>query len=61
MVSMIHGAAHRINTQTLAGPAHQQVTLSALTAIGVDLVDGDTVALELPLSDLLSGGYFGIH
>lgn len=61
MVSMLHGAAHRVQAQTLAGPAHQQVTLNALTAIGIDLVDGDAIALELPLIDLLSGGYFGVR
>lgn len=61
MVSMLNGAAHRIHAQTLAGPVHQQVTLTTLTAIGVDLVDGDTIALEQPLELLLNGGYFGIR
>lgn len=61
MVSMLNGAAHRVNTQTLAGPAHLQVTLSTLLAIGVDLVDGDTIAPEQPLADLLNGGYFGVR
>lgn len=61
MVSMLNSAAHRVHAQTLAGPAHQQITLNTLQAIGVDLVDGDIVALELPLSELLSSGYFGIR
>ncbi len=61
MVSMLNGAAHRIQAQTLAGPAHQQITLTTLTAIGVDLVDGDAIGLEQPLSHLLDGGYFGIR
>ncbi|WON75817.1 diguanylate cyclase [Serratia sp. UGAL515B_01] len=61
MVSMLNGAAHRIQIQTLAGPAHQQVTLEALRTIGVDLVDGDTVAVEQPLNHLLDSGYFGIR
>ncbi|MGN7974819.1 diguanylate cyclase [Serratia sp. 22264] len=61
MVSMLNSAAHRVQAQTLAGPAHQPITLNTLQAIGVDLVDGDTVALELPLSELLSSGYFGIR
>lgn len=61
MVSMLNGAAHRVHAQTLAGPAHQPITLNMLQAIGVDLADGDTVALEQPLSELLNGGYFGIR
>lgn len=61
MVSMINGATHRIHAQTIAGPAHQQVTLTTLTAIGIDLVDGDAIAPEEPLSRLLDTGYFGIH
>ncbi|AHG18990.1 diguanylate cyclase [Chania multitudinisentens RB-25] len=61
MVSMINGAAHRIHAQTLAGPVHQQATLNALTAIGIDLVEGDFIAQEQPLVDLLAGGYFGIR
>lgn len=61
MVSMLNGAAHRIQAQTLAGPAHQQVTLTTLTAIGVDLVDGDAIECERPLSHLLDTGYFAIH
>ncbi|WP_250547413.1 EAL domain-containing protein, partial [Serratia marcescens] len=61
MVSMLNGAAHRIKAQTLAGPAHQPVTLQALRDIGVDLADGDQVALEQPLAVLLSDGYFGIR
>ncbi|WP_330112977.1 diguanylate cyclase [Serratia marcescens] len=61
MVSMLNGAAHRIKAQTLAGPAHQPVTLQALRDVGVDLADGDQVALEQPLAVLLSDGYFGIR
>ena len=61
MVSMLNGAAHRIKAQTLAGPAHQPVTLQALRDIGVDLADGDQVAQEQPLAVLLSDGYFGIR
>lgn len=61
MVSMLNGAAHRIKAQTFAGPAHQPVTLQALRDIGVDLADGDQVALEQPLAVLLSDGYFGIR
>ncbi|MGK2698835.1 diguanylate cyclase [Serratia surfactantfaciens] len=61
MVSMLNGAAHRIKAQTLAGPAHQPVTLQALRDVGVDLADGDLVALEQPLTVLLSDGYFGIR
>ncbi|CAI1039372.1 diguanylate cyclase [Serratia grimesii] len=61
MVSMLNGAAHRVHAQTLAGPAHQQITLNTLQALGVDLADGDAVAREQPLTELLSGGYFGIR
>ena len=61
MVAMLNGAAHRIKAQTLAGPAHQPVTLQALRDIGIDLADGDQVALEQPLAVLLSDGYFGIR
>ncbi|MFC0225159.1 diguanylate cyclase [Serratia aquatilis] len=61
MVSMINGAAHRINIQTLAGPADLQVTLNALATIGIDLVDGDAVGLEQPLTELFDSGYFGIR
>ena len=61
MVSMLNGAAHRIKAQTLAGPAHQPVTLQALRDVGVDLAEGDQVALEQPLAVLLSDGYFGIR
>lgn len=61
MVAMLNGAAHRIKAQTLAGPAHQPVTLQALRDIAIDLADGDQVALEQPLAVLLSDGYFGIR
>lgn len=37
------------------------MTLQALRDIGVDLADGDQVALEQPLAVLLSDGYFGIR
>ncbi|MNV60377.1 putative diguanylate cyclase YegE [compost metagenome] len=61
MVSMLNGATHRVHAQTLAGPAHQQITLNTLQAIGIDLSDGDAIALEQSLTELLSGGYFGIR
>lgn len=61
MVSMLNAAAHRNNIQTLAGPADLQVTLNALTTIGIDLVVGNTLALEQPLNQLLDSGYFGIR
>lgn len=61
MVSMLNGAAHRIHIQTLAGPVHQLVTLNTLTAIGIDLVDGDLIAVEKPLAELLDGNHFGIR
>lgn len=59
MVSMLNGAAHRTHIQTLAGPVHQQMTLNTLTAIGIDLVDGDVIAVEQPLVELLGDHHFG--
>ncbi|MHA7845837.1 diguanylate cyclase [Serratia sp. D1N4] len=56
MVSILNNAAHRIHAKTLAGPVEQLATLNTLTALGIDLVDGDLIALEQPLIKLLDDG-----
>ncbi|WP_145492230.1 diguanylate cyclase [Yersinia rohdei] len=56
LVSIINGTAQRANIATLAGPAAMPATLSKLIAIGVDLVDGDTIGSTQPLSKVLSDG-----
>jgi len=61
LVTILHGNTHRLNAQTLAGPADITETLEKLTGIGIDLVGGDTIAPETSLEKLLNTGYFGIH
>lgn len=61
LVTILHGNAHRLAAQTLAGPADINETLDKLTSIGIDLVEGDTIAPVTPLNSLLNNGYFGIH
>ncbi|MBB6116012.1 diguanylate cyclase (GGDEF)-like protein/PAS domain S-box-containing protein [Rahnella inusitata] len=61
LVTILHGNTHRLNAQTLAGPADINETLDKLTGIGIDLVGGDTIAPETSLEKLLNTGYFGIH
>ncbi|MGC6387686.1 diguanylate cyclase domain-containing protein [Ewingella sp. S1.OA.A_B6] len=61
LVTILHGNIHRITAQTLAGPADLNQTLDKLTSIGIDLVEGDTIAPMTSLDSLLNTGYFGIH
>ncbi|MDN0087517.1 diguanylate cyclase [Yersinia nurmii] len=57
MVSIINGTAHRAGVKTLAGPADQLTILNKLCHIGVDLVDGDSIARTERLTDILDCGY----
>ena len=61
LVTILHGNTHRLAAQTLAGPADLNETLEKLTSIGIDLVEGDTIAPLTSLNTLLNTGYFGIH
>jgi len=61
LVTILHGNTHRLAAQTLAGPADLNETLDKLTHIGIDLVEGDTIAPLTSLHSLLNTGYFGIH
>ncbi len=61
LVTILHGNTRRIAAQTLAGPADINETLEKLTSIGIDLVEGDTIAPLTSLHSLLNTGYFGIH
>lgn len=61
LVTILHGNTHRLAAQTLAGPADLNETLEKLTSIGIDLVEGDTIAPMTSLNNLLNTGYFGIH
>ncbi|AVX37243.1 diguanylate cyclase [Yersinia massiliensis] len=60
LVSIINGTAQRANIATLAGPADLPPILNKLTAIGVDLADGETIGRTQPLSEVLNSGYFAI-
>lgn len=61
MVSIIHGHAHRLSLRSIAGPAETQQQFDTLSALGIDLMFGESVAATQPLDLLLSQSYFAIN
>jgi len=61
MVSIIHGHAHRLSLRSIAGPAETQAQFDTLSALGIDLMFGESVSPAQPLDLLLSHSYFAIN
>ncbi|PLR48196.1 hypothetical protein CYR40_06315 [Chimaeribacter arupi] len=61
LVNIVHGTAHRLQAQTIAGPVDLPATHQKLTEMGIDLIEGDVVAAPQPLEGLLSSGYFAMR
>lgn len=61
MVSIIHGHAHRLSLRSIAGPAETQAQFDAVSALGIDLMFGESVSPAQPLDSLLSHSYFAIN
>ncbi|QCR35329.1 diguanylate cyclase domain-containing protein [Nissabacter sp. SGAir0207] len=61
LVNILHGTAHRLQAQTLAGPVDLAAAQQKLVEMGIDLIEGEVVAPPQTLESLLASGYFAMR
>lgn len=61
LVNIVHGTAHRLQAQSIAGPADLPATHQKLIELGIDLIEGEVVSPPQSLEAMLSSGYFSIR